>query len=70
MKLNKEGCMEKKKQMPWQRHSSTWDVPWNKRAEQKFDSDKIKFRYRAVSISLSGVIALSIFFISVLSIIL
>ena len=55
---------------PWQKHSSTYEVPWDQRAEQKFDPDKVKLTYRTFSISLSGVIALSIFAIAILSIIL
>lgn len=45
---------------PWEEHSSKWDVPWDQRPEQNFDTDKHGLRKKdgSILISISGIVAL------------
>lgn len=46
---------------PWQQHSSTWDVPWDKRPEQNFDTDKVvlyKNKSGSLVLTLTALIAM------------
>lgn len=53
---------------PWQEHSSKWDVPWDQRAEQNFDSDKIKVKTLFLpAMSLTALIALFVILPTIVS---